>query len=56
MLVSPIALHHFRGRCCVCSVRGRLKSAIAVWRQIAMASPSNATANRRPAGASTASS
>jgi hypothetical protein len=44
------------GRCCVCSVRGRLKSAIAVWRQIAMASPSNATANRRPAGSSTASS
>jgi transposase len=54
--LQALPLDELGGRCCVCSVRGRLKSAVAVWRQIAMASPSNATANRRPAGSSTASS
>jgi hypothetical protein len=43
------------GRCCVASTQGRLKANIH-WDQIAKTSSSNATATRRLAGSSTASS
>jgi hypothetical protein len=46
----------FRRRCCVAPTKGVLKGPTSVLDQIAAASSSNATATRRFAGASTASS